>query len=137
MAKKRYQPPTQAGIGQFFDSIFIMALVFSSLYLSLKYEDLKAFLGFGGGEQAAGDAAASAAAVTWESLGQNPTMQAQWEKLGYTVDSAAEIINAKFDYSIDPVALIVTAVVVIGYFVFLFKVSDKEYRDVIGEKFDN
>ncbi len=74
--------------------------------------------------------------VNWETLEQNPTMAAQWEKLGYTPETAAEIINQKFDYTIKPVPLIITAIVIIGYFVMMLKMSDKEYRDVIAEKFD-
>ena len=33
--------------------------------------------------------------------------------------------------------LLLTAAVIIGYFVFLVRVSDKEYCDVIAEKFDH
>ena len=75
--------------------------------------------------------------VSWETLEQNEAMQGQWEKLGYTPDTAAEIITTKFDYSIDPLMLLLTAAVIIGYFVFLVRVSDKEYCDVIAEKFDH
>jgi len=32
--------------------------------------------------------------------------------------------------------LLVMAVVVIGYFVLIVRLSDREYRDVIAEKFD-
>lgn len=131
---QRYEPPVQSGVGQLVDSILVMVFVFGSLMLSLFYESILGFLGFGGDEA---DAAASAGPVTWESLGQNEVMQAQWEKLGYSVEEAAVLINDRFDYTIDPLALIVTAVVIIGYFVFLFRASDKEYREVLREKFDN
>lgn len=125
----RYNPPKQSGLGQFFDSILLLVLVYASLLLPI-------VVNFGGGD--AGDSAGAAEPVThtWESLGQNATMQAQWEKLGMDVNQAAEIITTRFDYTIDPVSLIFTAAVVIGYFVFLFKVSDKEYREVLAEKFD-
>jgi hypothetical protein len=33
--------------------------------------------------------------------------------------------------------LIITILVVAGYFVVVLKISDKEYREVIAEKFDN
>jgi hypothetical protein len=33
--------------------------------------------------------------------------------------------------------LIILTIVIAGYFIFLFKASDKEYRDVIDEKFNN
>jgi hypothetical protein len=63
-------------------------------------------------------------------------MQAQWEKLGYTVETAADIITQPFDYTIDMAGLLITAVVIIGFFVFLVVMSDREYRQVITEKFD-
>ena len=63
-------------------------------------------------------------------------MQAQWEKLGYTVETAADIITQPFDYTIDTAGLIITGIVIIGFFVFLIVMSDREYRQVIAEKFD-
>ena len=74
--------------------------------------------------------------LTWEKLGQNPTMQAQWEKLGYTKESAAEIITQPFDYTIDTVGVVITGVVIVGYFIFMLVLSEKEYKQVIAEKFD-
>jgi hypothetical protein len=73
---------------------------------------------------------------TWESLGQNPTMAAQWEKLGFAPEKAATIIGTRFDYTIDWTALAFTAAVIVGYFVFMFRYSDREYREVIAEHFD-
>lgn len=131
---KQYEPPRQSGAGQFVDSVLLMVFVFGSLMLSLFYENILAVLGFGGAEA---DTASAAGTDTWESLGQNDVMQAQWEKLGYSVEDAAGLINDRFDYTIDPLALIVTAVVIVGYFLFLFRASDKEYREVLREKFDN
>ncbi|MEZ5524033.1 MAG: hypothetical protein R3E62_03540 [Pseudomonadales bacterium] len=125
---ERYKPPVQAGFGQFFDSIFILVLVYLALMAPL-------VLDFSSSEEAATAAAAEAAPPTWESLGQNETMQAQWEKLDISVEEAAVIINDKFDYSIDPIALIITLLVLVGYWIFMLKVSDKEYREVINEKF--
>ena len=124
----RYKPPVQAGFGQFFDSIFILVLVYLALMAPL-------VLDFSSSEEAATTAAAEVAPPTWESLGQNETMQAQWEKLDISVEEAAVIINDKFDYAIDPVALIITLLVLLGYWIFMLKVSDKEYREVINEKF--
>jgi len=123
----RYEPPKQSGIGQFIDSIFILVLVYVSLMLPL-------FINIGGGT--GGGDGGKAVAYTWKSLGQNATMQAQWEKLGYSANQAAEIITSRFDYTIEPISLIITAVVIIGYFVFLLKISDREYREVINEKFN-
>ena len=126
---KHYTPPNQGMFGQIFDSILILVLVYASLMLPLL---MKA-------ETKAGEPVAAAAVVvnTWQSLGQNEVMQAQWVKLGYDPDKAAAIINNRFDYTIDPMMLIITILVVVGYFVIMLKVSDKQYREVIAEKFDN
>ena len=72
----------------------------------------------------------------WEKLNQNPVMQAQWEKLGYTKESAADIITQPFDYTIDTAGVVITAVVILGYFIFMLVMSEKEYKQVIAEKFD-
>lgn len=126
---KNYTPPKQGMFGQVFDSILILVLVYASLMLPLLMkEDAKA-------EDPA--AAAEVVVNTWESLGQNEVMQAQWVKLGHNPDSAAAIINNRFDYTIDPMMLIITIIVVVGYFALMLKVSDKQYREVIAEKFDN
>ena len=69
-------------------------------------------------------------------MGQNATMQAQWEKLGYTAETAHDLIASRFDYSFSVPALALTALVVIVYFVFVFRLSAKEYKDVISERFD-
>jgi hypothetical protein len=125
---KHYEPPKQGWFGQIFDSLFILALVYLSLMLPLLFKAKEA-------ASAAADAVAEVAKPTWESLQLSPVVQEQWEKLGYDAEKAAALINTKFDYTIDPLWLVITAVVLIGYFVFMLKVSDKEYRQVIAEKF--
>ena len=85
---------------------------------------------------AAADGTKTWSGLSWEALGQNPTMQAQWEKLGYKVEGAADIITQPFDYTIDYAGIVITALVILGYFVFMLRVSEKEYRQVIAEKFD-
>lgn len=120
-----YEPPKQSKLGQLFDSAFLLAMVYVALFLPL-------VLGLTG----AGSTAQMPDEINWETLGQNETMQAQWEKLGHTPETAAEIITTRFDYTINPLLLAITAIVILGYFVFLVKVSDKEYREVIREKFD-
>ena len=124
---ERYEPPKQRWFGQIFDSLFILALVYISLLLPLLFK----------AEATAEAASANTEAVksTWESLQLNPVVQQQWEKLGYDADKAAALINTRFDYTIDPLWLAFTAVLLIGYFVFMLKISDKEYREVIAEKF--
>lgn len=129
--KKKYTPPNQAMFGQIFDSLLILVLVYASLMMPLLFKEEAA-------EPAAEAATAAAApAVTWETLGQNTIQAEQWSKLGYTPETAAELINHRFDYSIDPFWLVITILVIAGYFIFMLKVSDKEYREVIAEKFDS
>ena len=73
---------------------------------------------------------------TWEALGQNATEQQQWAALGITDPAAAnDIITARFDYSFSWASLVVMAVLVIGYFVMVVRLSDREYREVIEERF--
>ena len=121
----RYTPPVQSKAGQVIDIVFVVAAIFVALWLPLK-------LGLAG----AAKAIDKIEAPTWEALGQNPTMVSIWEKLGYTPETAHDIIQNRFHYVIDWPSLIIMAVVLIGYFVFLFRASDKEYREVIAEKFD-
>ena len=136
----KYNPPSQSIAGQLFDVAFLLALVFGSLFLPIwlkiavpsRVEKLPAGVSYA----AAADGTKTWTGVTWEALGQNPVMQAQWEKLGYTKESAAEIITQPFDYTIDTSGVVITAVVILGYFIFMLVVSEKEYKQVIAEKFD-
>ncbi len=126
MATQKYIPKKQSGIGQFIDSMFILVLVYVSLYIPLLMKS-----------EAAADAAANAnvAKPTWESLHLPAVVQEQWIKLGYDAEKAAGLIGTKFDYSIDPLMLLLTAAVIVGYFIYMVKASDKQYREVIAEKF--
>jgi hypothetical protein len=134
MARAPYQAPKQSVLGQTFDTLFLLALVMAALFVPLH-------LGLAGG----GKTTIELKDTTWAGMGQNATMQAQWEKLGFTPgpkteanpNSAAEMIAARFDYTFDPLELGVTALVVIAYFFIVFHWSRKEYRDVIDEKFNN
>ncbi len=125
MKEKIYVPPKQSGKGQLFDSIFIMVLIYVVLLLPI-------VLGLTAGKTET----KLPENLSWESLNQNEQMVAAWKKLGISLEEAAEMISTRYDYSINPVALIITAIVIIGYYVMLLKMSDKEYRDVVHEKFD-
>jgi cytochrome oxidase assembly protein ShyY1 len=120
----RYTPPEQSKLLQFVDIFFILIAIFGALWLPLELK-----------------LAGAAKEVdkienpTWESLQQTPAQVAQWEKLGYDVNKAHDVIQNHFHYSIDWLALGVMTLVVLGYFIFLFRASDKEYRQVIAEKF--
>ena len=120
-----YQPPKQSLAGQVFDVITLLVLTVGALYIPL-------YMGLAGAAKVPNPIANP----TWEALGQNATEQQQWAALGITDPAAAnDIITARFDYSFSWMALIVMAVLVIGYFVLVVRLSDREYREVIEERF--
>ncbi|GAC1045259.1 MULTISPECIES: hypothetical protein [Rhizobiaceae] len=120
-----YKPPQQGLAGQIFDVLTLLVLTVGALYVPL-------YLGLAG----AAKTPAPIENPTWEALGQNAGEQAQWAALGYTDPASVnEMITARFDYSFSWSALIVMAVLVIGYFLLVVRLSDKEYREVIDERF--
>lgn len=121
----RYTPPSQSKIGQIIDVIVLLLLTVGALYIPL-------WLGLAGSAKTAN----VPANPTWESLGQNPVMVEKWNQLGYADPaSAAEMITARFDYSFSLGSLFVMIVVIVGYYAIMLKLSEKEYREVIAEKF--
>lgn len=140
MAKQVYQPPRQSVVGQWIDVIVLLVLIFLALFVPVwakiavpaRVEKLPAGVTY----TAAEDGTKTWTGLTWESLGQNPTMQQQWEKLGYTAESAADIITQPFDYTIQWGGLLGMIVLIVGYYFFLLWHSEKEYKQVIAEKFD-
>jgi hypothetical protein len=125
VANSHYEPPKQSAFGQFFDSLFLLVLVLAALFAPL-------YLKLAGGGKVDLPIADK---TTWAGLGQSAVQQAQWEKLGLTPDTAAAMITSRFDYSFNVIELVVTAVVVVGYFALLFAFSRGEYREVIEERF--
>jgi len=148
MAKTIYQPPKQSVEWQWFDVIVLLVLIFAALYAPVKLhiavparvEKLPPGVSYVMNTTTDADGnevqTKQWTGLTWEALGQNPTMQQQWEKLGYTVESAAEIITQPFDYSLDWLGVLGMIVLIGGYYVFMLWHSEKEYRQVIAEKFD-
>ncbi len=124
MAQDNYQPPEQSAFGQIFDTLFLLALVIAALFAPV-------YLGLAAGAKTTTDLTGK----SWQEMGQSAAQQAAWEKIGQTPETAAPIIGSRFDYTFDPLALAITAAVVIAYFVFIVRFSDKEYRDVIRERF--
>ena len=121
----KYIPPVQSKIGQLIDVIVLLILAVGALYIPL-------WLGLAGSSKVP----VPVENPTWESLGQNPTMVEQWNKLGFPdAASAADTITARFDYSFSMTSLIVMVVVILGYFVMMLRFSEVEYREVIAEKF--
>ncbi|MBL8582213.1 MAG: hypothetical protein JNL61_08310 [Rhizobiaceae bacterium] len=120
-----YRPPEQSLAGQIVDVVVLLVLTVGALYLPL-------YLGLAG----AAKVPAPIENPTWEALGQNAAEQAQWAALGYTDPASAnEMITARFDYTFSWTALIVMVVAVVGYFILVVRLSTKEYREVIAERF--
>lgn len=121
----RYTPPEQSKIGQLIDVVVLLGLSLGALFVPLR-------LGLSG---AAKEVATPVENPTWETLGQTAAQAAQYEALGYTPDTAHDLILARFDYSFEWTSLILMAVLIIGYFVIMLRLSGQEYKDVIKEKF--
>lgn len=121
----RYRPPEQGKLGQIVDVIVLMIMAIGALYIPL-------WMGMAGSSKVP----KPVTDASWESLGQNPVMVEQWHKLGFADPaSASEMITARFDYSFSTGALLAMIVVIVGYYAILLRFSEKEYRDVIAEKF--
>lgn len=121
----RYVPPVQSKFGQIIDVIVLVVLSLGALFVPL-------WLGLAGSSKVP----VPVENPTWESLGQNPVMVEQWNKLGFAdAASAADMITARYDYSFSLVNLVVMVVVIVGYFAMMIRFSDIEYREVIAEKF--
>jgi len=130
----KYNPPNQSKIGQIIDVVVLLVLTVGALYVPL-------LLGLAGGAKTSAPVDPNA---TWESLGQNPAMVKQWEALAsYNAvvadpknEALQAMITARYDYwAFSTWELILMIVVVVGYFVIVVRLSGKEYRDVIEEKF--
>jgi len=127
-----YVPPKQGIPGQLFDVGFLLALVFLTLFVPIwlgiavpsRVEKLPTGVSYKLTEDKK--------TKQWTGL----TWEAQWKKLGYTKETAADIITQPFDYTIDVAGVAITGIVILGYFVFLMVVSGREYKQVIAEKFD-
>ncbi|GLS31153.1 hypothetical protein SAMN04488498_12460 [Mesorhizobium albiziae] len=120
-----YQPPKQGFVAQIVDVVVLLVLTVGALYLPL-------YLGLAGATKTPNPIENP----TWETLNQNVVEQQQWAALGITDPAAAnDIVTARFNYDFSWTALIVMAVLVIGYFVMVVRLSDKEYREVIDERF--
>ncbi|SMO89478.1 hypothetical protein [Paracoccus laeviglucosivorans] len=121
----RYQAPVQGKVGQVIDVIVLLIMAIGALYIPL-------WMGMAGSSKVP----QPVTDPTWESLGQNAVMVEQWQKLGFAdAASASEMITARFDYSFSIGALVAMIVVIVGYYAILLRFSEKEYREVIAEKF--
>ena len=146
--KTPYQPPEQSAAGQLFDSLFVILLVAATLLGCLYLTVLSAApppeaapaapaVATSADAPAAAVAAEAPAAKAAEPSAQDKIKAERFAALGWDAARVAEreaAIAAK-SYSIDWSMLLLTALVVIGYFSFLVRASDKELREVIDERF--
>lgn len=121
----RYRAPVQGKLGQVIDVIVLLIMAIGALYIPL-------WLKMAGSSKVP----QAVENPTWEGLGQNPVMVEQWTKLGFADPaSASDMITARFDYSFSVGALVAMIVIIVSYYAILLRFSEKEYREVIAEKF--
>ena len=126
----KYTPPRQGKLGQVFDVLVLLVLTVGALYIPL-------WLGLAGGAK---EAQPHNPTATFEQLAQeNPVKVEKWAALGYTDPTAEDfqaMVTARYDYwAFSTFELLLMIIVVVGYFVIVVRLSDKEYREVIAEKF--
>lgn len=136
-----YQPPRQSGTGQVIDSLLVLVVLFICLLVPFRWDAIvTAFAPTPAAEtEAAAAEPAKEPEPTWEALKQTPVQGQQWEKLGKKPADAKPLIEAKFDFDADLRSwkLPLTVIVIVAYFIFLLRTSDREYRQVIDERFGN
>ena len=120
-----YIPPKQSKASQLFDVVVLVVLTIGALFVPL-------WLNMAG---AAKSVANPIADPTWEALGQNAAQAAKYEGLGFTPETAHDLILARFDYSFSIGALLTMIVVIVLYYFLILRFSEVEYREVISEKF--
>ena len=120
-----YHPPKQGKVSQLIDVVVLVILTVGALFVPL-------WLNMAG---AAKSVTAPVADPTWEALGQNAAQAAKYEALGYTPETAHDLILARFDYSFSVMALVTMIAVILLYYFLILRFSEVEYREVISEKF--
>ena len=120
-----YNPPVQGKASQLFDVVVLVVLTIGALFVPL-------WMGMAGAAKTVAEPVANA---TWEALGQNAAQAAKYEALGYTPETAHDLILARFDYSFSITALLTMIAVILLYYFLILRFSEVEYREVISEKF--
>lgn len=128
-----YEPPKQSMRGQFVDALLILALVFGALFATTYVTN-------------AGDDGAATGQETVQPLSQLDLTAAERQQYAKMIDagmadleSVNEAVRAnnasldKYDIAIFP--LIAVFGILILYLAFVYRVSFREYREVINEKF--
>ncbi|NHB76220.1 hypothetical protein [Rhodobacter calidifons] len=120
-----YQPPKQGKASQLIDVVVLVVMTIGALFVPL-------WLNMAGAAKSVTNPATEA---TWEALGQNAAQAAKYEALGYTPETAHDLILARFDYSFSVAALLTMVAVILLYYFLILRFSEVEYREVISEKF--
>lgn len=120
-----YQPPKQGKASQLIDVVVLVVLTIGALFVPL-------WLNMAGAAKSVTNPATEA---SWEALGQNAAQAAKYEALGYTPETAHDLILARFDYSFSVGALLTIIAVILLYYFLILRFSEVEYREVIAEKF--
>lgn len=120
-----YTPPKQGKASQLIDVVVLVVLTVGALFVPL-------WLKLAGAEKTVANPVPD---PTWEALGQNAAQAAKYEALGYTPETAHDLVLARFDYSFSIGALLTMIVVIVLYYVLILRFSEVEYREVISEKF--
>jgi len=129
-----YEPPRQSLRGQLVDAVFILALLFATLFVSTYVLSLQAGGGAGGGGGQP------------RPVSELPISSAEKQQFQKMIDAGMVDLQAVNDsvaanrasvdkYAFSVLSLVVTAAIIVAYMVFVYRLSFKEYREVIEEKF--
>lgn len=129
----RYQPPEQSMRGQLLDALFILVLLFATLFVTT-------YIAQGGGDSTGSE---SSEVKPISELPISSAEKQQFQKMVNNDMVSLEVINTSIDanqpdpdkYNFSTLALIITAGLLAAYLVFVYWSSFKEYKEVIEEKF--
>lgn len=132
-----YEPPKQSTRGQIVDTLFILLLLFVTLFVTTYIANL------GGAGEAGGNGSAEAKPVS--ELPISSAEKQQFQKMIdadmtnlRAVNAAVEANQPNTDeYAFSVLSLIITVVIAVAYMAFMYWVSFKEYKEVIRERFDS
>lgn len=124
-----YEPPKQSVRGQLVDAFVVLALIFVTLFATTYLAE--------------SEDSGSGAVRPLAELPITPGERVQYQKMIDTGVTDLETISAGVEanqagadkYDIDVLALLGTAVLLAVYLGFVYRVSFREYREVIDEKF--
>ena len=129
-----YEPPRQSLRGQLVDAVFILVLLFATLFVSTYVLSLQAD-GTVGGDGAQPRPVSELPISSAEKQQFQKMIDAGMVDLQAVNDSVAANKASTDKYAFSVLSLVVTAAIIIAYMAFVYRLSFKEYREVIEEKF--